>query len=181
MTFLDISDVQPDDPGLAELLEITQNNPSTVTHMAILASFEGCSSLVSRWQQEGPALLLDKAERTPPPKAIFTDGVLSEEPEEMPAPTVVAEADILALLDPDVVRTNTMEPMPTIDSLLNEPAPTIDSLYKKLRQSYSFDSVSVQSSLGLGSLWGRSSIDSGSRRSSVDSLLRQSSLVVTAT
>ncbi|KAJ6533494.1 hypothetical protein B0H19DRAFT_442701 [Mycena capillaripes] len=189
-TFLDISDVQPDEPGLEELLEITQNNPTTVTYMARLASFEGCSSLVSRWQQEGPELLLDKAERTPPPRAIFTDGLLSDEPEEMLAPTVVAEQDILALLDPDV-HASEREPMPTIDSLMNEPAPTIDALYNKLRQSSSptigtlykklrqssFDSISRQSS--LGSEWGRSSISSGSRRSSLDSLLRQSSLVVT--
>ncbi|KAJ7834504.1 hypothetical protein B0H13DRAFT_2426883, partial [Mycena leptocephala] len=100
-TFIDISDISPEEPGLDELLEITQNNPGTVTHLAILASFEGCSSLVLHWQQEGPALLLDRADRTPQPKAIFTDGLLTDEP-EMDAPTVVAEKDILALLDPGV-------------------------------------------------------------------------------
>ncbi|KAJ7807908.1 hypothetical protein B0H14DRAFT_2525517 [Mycena olivaceomarginata] len=53
-TFLDISDVSPEEPGLEELLEITENNPGTVTHMAILVSlgFEGCSSLVAGWQAE---------------------------------------------------------------------------------------------------------------------------------
>ncbi|KAJ7819362.1 hypothetical protein B0H14DRAFT_2600689 [Mycena olivaceomarginata] len=74
-TFLDISDVSPDEPDLEELLEITENNPGTIIHMALLASFEGCSSLVARWHQEGPALLLARAER--PPHAIERlDGVL---------------------------------------------------------------------------------------------------------
>ncbi|KAJ7745178.1 hypothetical protein B0H14DRAFT_3897545 [Mycena olivaceomarginata] len=52
-TFLDISDADADDPALQELLELTENNPGTIAHMAILASFEGSASLVARWQQEG--------------------------------------------------------------------------------------------------------------------------------
>ncbi|KAJ6535331.1 hypothetical protein DFH09DRAFT_115593 [Mycena vulgaris] len=117
-TFLDISDVSPDDPGLEELLELTENNPGTITHMAGLASFEGCVSLVARWQAEGPALLLDKAQRAPPPRLL--DGALTEEPDEMRADEVrvvgpVAEKDILAFLE-----TRTREPMPTIDSLLSQ-------------------------------------------------------------
>ncbi|KAJ7453836.1 hypothetical protein FB451DRAFT_1408717 [Mycena latifolia] len=118
-TFLDISDVPPDDPGLEELLALTENNPSTITHMAGLASFEGCSSLVSRWQAEGPALLLDKAERAPSPRRILSEGLLTEEPDEMlPGEErvrgPVAEKALLALLDLRVP-----EPQSTIDSLLS--------------------------------------------------------------
>ncbi|KAJ7745160.1 hypothetical protein B0H14DRAFT_2542049 [Mycena olivaceomarginata] len=51
-TFLDISDADADDPALEELLELTENDPGTIAHMAILASFEGPASLVARWQQE---------------------------------------------------------------------------------------------------------------------------------
>ncbi|KAJ7649290.1 hypothetical protein B0H17DRAFT_420287 [Mycena rosella] len=119
-TFLDISDVSPDDPGLDELLAITENNPGTITHMAGLASFEGCVSLVARWQAEGSALLLDKAERMASPRRILSEGLLFEEPDEMHpgeerVPSAVAEKDILALLD-----CHTLEPMPTIDSLLSQ-------------------------------------------------------------
>ncbi|KAF7341402.1 hypothetical protein MVEN_01877000 [Mycena venus] len=78
----------------------SSSNPGTITHMAILASFEGCSSLVARWQKEGPALLLDRAERARPPKPIFVDTMLSDEPEKMRMPTVAAETDI-SLFDPD--------------------------------------------------------------------------------
>ncbi|KAJ7200066.1 P-loop containing nucleoside triphosphate hydrolase protein, partial [Mycena rebaudengoi] len=54
--FLDISDVAPDDPGLDELLAITENLPGAITRMAGLAAFEGCTSLVARWKKDGPAL-----------------------------------------------------------------------------------------------------------------------------
>ncbi|KAF7378172.1 hypothetical protein MSAN_00241700 [Mycena sanguinolenta] len=99
---------------LPPLLQDTQNHPGTITHMAFLASFEGCSSLVARWAQDGAALPLDKAERTPRPKAFFTENIfLSEEPEEMYSPTVAAESDF-SLLDPGA---RVQESMPTIDFL----------------------------------------------------------------
>ncbi|KAF7344650.1 hypothetical protein MVEN_01625200 [Mycena venus] len=190
-TFLDISDVSPDEPDLEELLEITENNPGTITHMAILASFEGCSSLVARWQQEGPALLLDRAERTPPPKPIFVDGMLSDEPEEMRAPTVAAETDILSLLDPDV-SAFTWAPMPTIDTLMKMKAPTstIDdspnagrgSLGSLMRHQ-SLDSVLVQSSLGSrqSSIERRQFSLGSTRAGSLDGLLRPNALVAVTT
>ncbi|KAJ7841727.1 hypothetical protein B0H14DRAFT_3869093 [Mycena olivaceomarginata] len=51
-TFLDISDVGPEDPDLEALLDLTENHPASITHMALLASFEGCASLLLRWHQE---------------------------------------------------------------------------------------------------------------------------------
>ncbi|KAJ7263408.1 hypothetical protein C8J57DRAFT_1470733 [Mycena rebaudengoi] len=63
--FLDISDVAPDDPGLDELLAITENLPGAITRMAGLAAFEGCTSLVARWKKDGPAL--------------FDEGIIDEE------------------------------------------------------------------------------------------------------
>ncbi|KAJ7921780.1 hypothetical protein B0H13DRAFT_1866385 [Mycena leptocephala] len=47
-TFLDISGADPEALGLEELLTLAQNNPSTITKMAMLAWFEGCASLVVR-------------------------------------------------------------------------------------------------------------------------------------
>jgi hypothetical protein len=47
-TFLDISGAHPEDLGLEELLTLAQNNPGTITKMAMLAWFEGCASLVVR-------------------------------------------------------------------------------------------------------------------------------------
>ncbi|KAJ7921750.1 hypothetical protein B0H13DRAFT_1866362 [Mycena leptocephala] len=40
-TFLDISGAHPEDLGLEELLTLAQNNPGTITKMAMLAWFEG--------------------------------------------------------------------------------------------------------------------------------------------
>ncbi|KAJ7018718.1 hypothetical protein C8F04DRAFT_365067 [Mycena alexandri] len=116
-TFMDISDVPTDEPDLDELLALAENNPGTITHLAGLASFEGCSSLVARWQTEGPALLLDRAERKAPPKPVYVDGMFTDEPEEIGdrVPTVVSEKDILSLVEFDL---RIKEPMPTIDSLL---------------------------------------------------------------
>ncbi|KAJ7719128.1 hypothetical protein B0H16DRAFT_1739598 [Mycena metata] len=116
-TFMDISDVQPDEPDLDALLTLAENNAGTVTYLAGLASFEGCASLVARWQSEGPALLLDRADRRPSPKPLYVDGAFSDEPEEIGdrVPTVVSEKDILSLVECDV---RVKEPMPTIDSLL---------------------------------------------------------------
>ncbi|KAF8148118.1 hypothetical protein K438DRAFT_1779717 [Mycena galopus ATCC 62051] len=175
-TFLDISDVSPDEPDLEHLLEITHNNPGTITHMARLASFEGCTSLVARWEQEGSALLFDKADRSGAKAGtMFTDGVLSDEPEEM------VDEELLALLDPDV-RVSRRRSMPTIDALLKEPAPTIDSI---LLRRGSLDSLMRRDSLDsmLQSSWGStrcSSLDEGSedgggrsRAGSVERLLQR--------
>ncbi|KAJ6480454.1 hypothetical protein C8R45DRAFT_1101025 [Mycena sanguinolenta] len=180
-TFLDISDVSPDEPDLEQLLEITQSNPGTITHMALLASFEGCSSLVARWAQEGAALLLDKAERAARPRAFFTeDGILSDEPEEMYSASAAVESDLLSLLDPGA---RAREPLPTIDSLLKEPTPTIDSIlsrhssFDSLIRRSSLDSVRLQSSLGSSSSSSRGSQSSRSRGSrSSRSRSRHSSL-----
>ncbi|KAJ7431626.1 hypothetical protein B0H11DRAFT_843818 [Mycena galericulata] len=135
-TFLDISDVPPDDPDLDALLALTQSNPGTLTHMAGLASFEGCVSLLARWHVEGAALLLDKAERAAPPRAIpllgdgDDDGPLVEEPDEMEVTEEalarrvrgpVQEKDLLAVLD---ARVRVRAPLPTIESLLVRCAPT---------------------------------------------------------
>ncbi|KAJ7104829.1 hypothetical protein C8R44DRAFT_807136 [Mycena epipterygia] len=49
---LGISDISPDDPGLDEILAITKNNPGTIRRITDLASFEGCVSLIARWQVE---------------------------------------------------------------------------------------------------------------------------------
>ncbi|KAJ7731763.1 hypothetical protein B0H16DRAFT_1893242 [Mycena metata] len=51
-TFLDISDVRTEHPGLEVLLALSKNNPGTITHMASLASLDGCASLVTRWQHD---------------------------------------------------------------------------------------------------------------------------------
>ncbi|KAJ7311763.1 hypothetical protein DFH08DRAFT_450261 [Mycena albidolilacea] len=179
-TFLDISDVDTADPDLEALLALTEGNPGTAAHMALLASFEGCSSLVARWEQEGSALLLDKAHRTPAPHAIFADG-LCDEPEEMRerAPTAVAECDLLGLLEPDlrIVRGSPQAyaPAPSIDSVLKEEVtqttldavlrrPSLDSLM--MRQG-SLDSC-VRSLSSIGSR--QSSLDSRAR--SLDSRVR---------
>ncbi|KAJ7105826.1 hypothetical protein C8R44DRAFT_745484 [Mycena epipterygia] len=124
LAFLDISDVPPTDPALDAVLAITAGNPSTITHMAGLASFEGCAALVARWEAEGPALLQDKAERAAPPRPILLEGVITEEPEEMSpeecerVPGAVAEKDVLALLESCVAPTQ--RPMPSIDSLFSD-------------------------------------------------------------
>ncbi|KAJ7173334.1 hypothetical protein C8R46DRAFT_113409 [Mycena filopes] len=118
-TFLDISDVPTDAPALDAVLALAANNPGAITHLARLASFEGCASLVSRWESEGPALLrvLDRADAKP----VYVGGdgdVFTDEPEEIGdrVRTVVAETDILALVESDAARGR--EPLPTIDSLL---------------------------------------------------------------
>ncbi|KAJ7205365.1 hypothetical protein C8J57DRAFT_1734669 [Mycena rebaudengoi] len=54
-TFLDISDVAPDDPDLGPLLALTENMPGMITRIA----FEGCTSLVVRWEKEGPTRLCE--------------------------------------------------------------------------------------------------------------------------
>ncbi|KAJ7263467.1 hypothetical protein C8J57DRAFT_437209 [Mycena rebaudengoi] len=59
-TFLDISDVTPDEPGLDELLAITENLPGAITRIAGLAAFEGCMSLIAHWKKNGPARLDEK-------------------------------------------------------------------------------------------------------------------------
>ncbi|KAJ7104902.1 hypothetical protein C8R44DRAFT_987793 [Mycena epipterygia] len=111
MAFLDISDVPPQDPGLEELLALTKNNPGTITHMAGLASFEGCASLIARWHAEGPALLLDRAQRTAPPRPILLKDLDSEE--DMPGlATVLDPIDFLE--DPD-----SEEDMPGIATVLD--------------------------------------------------------------
>ncbi|KAJ7113135.1 hypothetical protein C8R44DRAFT_882155 [Mycena epipterygia] len=122
LAFLDISDADPADDALDALLAITQGNPGMITHMAGLASFEGCAAVVSRWEAEGPALLQDRAERTAPPRPVL-DGVLVEEPDEMTSeerervPGAVAEKDLLALLESCYAPTQ--RPMPSIDSLFS--------------------------------------------------------------
>ncbi|KAJ6487395.1 hypothetical protein C8R47DRAFT_512430 [Mycena vitilis] len=170
-TFLDISDVSPDEPGFAQVLEITQNNPYAVTRIANLASFEGCLSIIARWEQDGSALLLD--EKPQRPQGVYTeDGTLTEEPEQIRSgsPTAAEEKALLALLDPDL---RAATPVPTIDTLMREPAPSIDELMRELRRS-SFDSLAPGRS--LGSAWGRGSRDSMSRPNSLDGLLRPSSI-----
>ncbi|KAF8179579.1 hypothetical protein K438DRAFT_1768940 [Mycena galopus ATCC 62051] len=158
-TFLDISDVRPSsdaedeiDADLERLLEITENHPATVTYLAGLASFEGCSALVARWEQEGSALLLDRAGRKPQPKNdnFFPDGTICEEPEEMEM------EELLALLEPDACSEK-LAPMPSIDTLLKEPTPTMDSILSRrgsidtLFSRTSLSSVQIQSSRGSGS------------------------------
>lgn len=59
-TFLDISDVPPDDPKLGELLALTDCHPQTITMLANLASVETCASLVTRWKKEGETMLHDE-------------------------------------------------------------------------------------------------------------------------
>ncbi|KAJ7182404.1 hypothetical protein C8R43DRAFT_5084 [Mycena crocata] len=124
-TFLDISDAPSDDPGLDALLTLTEYNPGTLTHMAGLASFEGCAALVARWEAEGGALLMERAERairaTDMMVPIFGGG-FTDEPEEMgeqkpPVAGPVSEQDIMALLEgiPECPKTR----MPSIDSLLS--------------------------------------------------------------
>ncbi|CAK5270868.1 unnamed protein product [Mycena citricolor] len=83
-TFLDISDVSPDDDSLTELLSFTENNPAVLTRLAGLASFEGCPSLVARWHAEGPALLLDQKNCVVSGPTGISDGP-TDEPEEMDA------------------------------------------------------------------------------------------------
>ncbi|KAJ7766087.1 hypothetical protein B0H16DRAFT_385974 [Mycena metata] len=117
-TFMDISDVPPDEPDLDTLLALAENNAGTITYLAGLASFEGCTSLVARWQTEGPHLLLDRGERRAAPKPVHLDGkVFGDELEESGdrMPTVVSQKDILSLVERDV---RVKEPMPTIESLL---------------------------------------------------------------
>ncbi|CAK5271726.1 unnamed protein product [Mycena citricolor] len=82
-TFLDISDVSPDDESLPELLSLSGNNPATITHLAGLASFEGCASLVARWHAEGPALTHDRASHARVPGPMILSETLTEEPDVM--------------------------------------------------------------------------------------------------
>ncbi|KAJ7598445.1 hypothetical protein C8J56DRAFT_881077 [Mycena floridula] len=65
-TFLDISDVSPEDPDLEELLSLSDHNPQKLTLMAGLASFEGCTSLLDRWQREGELLLKESIDSMKP-------------------------------------------------------------------------------------------------------------------
>ncbi|KAJ7289710.1 hypothetical protein C8J57DRAFT_1628817 [Mycena rebaudengoi] len=62
-TFLDISDVASDDPGLDPLLLLTENMPGMIIRMAALASFERCTSLVARWENEGPTVLCETVDK----------------------------------------------------------------------------------------------------------------------
>jgi hypothetical protein len=170
-TFLDISDVDTADPDLEALLALTGGNPGTAAHMALLASFEGCSSLVARWEQEGPALLLDRAARAPAPHAIFADG-LCDEPEEMRerTPTAVAECDLLGLLEPDlrIVRGSPQAYAPSIDSVLKEEltSTTLDAVLRRP----SLDSLMMRQGSLDSCVRPLSSI--GSRQSSLDSRAR---------
>ncbi|KAJ7663365.1 hypothetical protein DFH06DRAFT_1324833 [Mycena polygramma] len=54
-------------PGFDQVLGLMQNNPHAVTEMA---SFEGCLSLITHWEQEGPALSLDKPQRNAAPQGV---------------------------------------------------------------------------------------------------------------
>ncbi|KAJ7768129.1 hypothetical protein DFH07DRAFT_306853 [Mycena maculata] len=181
-TFLDISDASPDDPAFDELLEITENNPATITHMAGIASFEGCAALVARWRAEGSALLVDKEERKPPARPILADGIIVEEPEEMFAAEVsdeelasrvrgpVPEKDISALLD-----MHAREPMPTIETLLSR-QPTLEELTTCSRQSTLVESlISRQSTLAESPTPSRRSTYSKSATSSRSTLRSTSS------
>ncbi|KAJ7156415.1 hypothetical protein C8R46DRAFT_431335 [Mycena filopes] len=171
-TFLDISDVSPSsEPQLDALLELAANNPGALTHLAGLASFEGCASLVSRWESEGPALLLDRAARKKP---VYVSGeVFTDEPEEIGdrVPTVVAEKDILALLEMGCEREGVREPMPTIDSVLVR-WPSREGTLASRASSSSMGSVASVGSMSVGSVGSRASTGSvGSSRASTTGTL----------
>ncbi|KAJ7614971.1 hypothetical protein FB45DRAFT_1064584 [Roridomyces roridus] len=88
-TFLDISDAPPedqdDDGGMQKLLEIAEGVPGVITHLAGLASFEGCAALAARCETEGAAVVRDREERMGirSPVVPVLGGTISEEPGEM--------------------------------------------------------------------------------------------------
>ncbi|KAJ7202243.1 hypothetical protein C8J57DRAFT_1623130 [Mycena rebaudengoi] len=84
-TFLDISDVAPEDPGLGPLLALTENMPGMIARIAPLAAFEECTSLVARWNKEGPTLLCGTVDRgsEDAPLQIVPEAPLTEEPQEI--------------------------------------------------------------------------------------------------
>ncbi|KAJ7626172.1 hypothetical protein FB45DRAFT_75915 [Roridomyces roridus] len=87
-TFLDISDAPPEDAGMQKLLEIAEGVPGVITHLAGLASFEGCAALAARCETEGAAVVRDREERMGmrSPASVVVPvlgGTISEEPGEM--------------------------------------------------------------------------------------------------
>ncbi|KAJ7230765.1 hypothetical protein C8J57DRAFT_1730487 [Mycena rebaudengoi] len=94
-TFLDISDIAPDDPGLDPLLALTENMPRMITRMAGLAAFEGCTSLVARWEKEGPTLLCETMDKGSEgaPLQIVPEAPLTEEPQEIHVHAAATDTD----------------------------------------------------------------------------------------
>ncbi|TFK37262.1 hypothetical protein BDQ12DRAFT_753342 [Crucibulum laeve] len=61
--FRDIADINDDDPGIMELLKLTDNLPLAVTLMAHLAESETCANILSRWKEENTSLLSDGVDK----------------------------------------------------------------------------------------------------------------------
>ncbi|KAJ7593753.1 hypothetical protein C8J56DRAFT_727541, partial [Mycena floridula] len=62
-TFLDISDADPSDQELEELLLLTGNIPLVVSLLASVAQSEGCSTTLARWKDESTSLLTEGLDR----------------------------------------------------------------------------------------------------------------------
>src|SRR6201996_4019557 len=56
-TFISISDVTEDAPGLRELIHVTDGLPHAITLMATQAQYISCSLLLSRWNDKRTTML----------------------------------------------------------------------------------------------------------------------------
>ncbi|KAJ7268351.1 hypothetical protein C8J57DRAFT_344406 [Mycena rebaudengoi] len=130
-TFRDISDVAPDDPGLDQLLALTKNMPGMITHIAALASFEGCSSLVARWEKEGPALLCETVDKgsEDAPLQIVPEAPLTEEPRDMHVDAAGIDTDTR---DSPTSKT----PVPVVEPPPPPPPPELSPETEKLLLSF---------------------------------------------
>ncbi|KAJ7909828.1 hypothetical protein B0H13DRAFT_2490039 [Mycena leptocephala] len=63
-TFIDIADTTHDPNEVAEVLSLTDNLPLAINLMAHLVDSEGCSHVLSRWEEEKTSLISDGYDRT---------------------------------------------------------------------------------------------------------------------
>ncbi|KAJ7133825.1 P-loop containing nucleoside triphosphate hydrolase protein [Mycena filopes] len=91
--FMDITDGVHDGPDVDELLHLTDNMPLAIDLIAHLVDYEGCSTVLTRWQTEKTSLLSLGSDRRSSMAASITVSLTSPRIESSPG-----ARDLLALL-----------------------------------------------------------------------------------
>ncbi|KAJ7758756.1 hypothetical protein B0H16DRAFT_1416207 [Mycena metata] len=75
--FMDIADESHNSDDMQQLLRVTDNMPLAVTLVAHLVDYEGCASVLARWEEEKTALLSDGYDKRSNLDASITISLLS--------------------------------------------------------------------------------------------------------